>query len=214
LQFESAVAERTMASGSTSWDRFWESTKIGYVEWHDGIGYDLDALGTMTDGERAEAIRVLRTRSQGWREVEVYGVVDTAEARAALRDALRSASAATRLHAAAKLHDLGEPIALDQFVAKELRSITILDGMTVALRIATRVPTPEVRRALLDGIRHRPDVAFHFAATLVRLARDVHLSVPGGDIRRFLLRLGPHNSPEDRSAAVAELCRVLSIRAE
>ncbi|HSY24617.1 MAG TPA: hypothetical protein VK841_20970 [Polyangiaceae bacterium] len=203
-----------MASSSTSWDCFWESTQIGYMEWHDGIGYDLDALRAMTDAERAETIRVLRTRLQGWREVEVYGVVNTAEARAALRDALRSASAETRLHAAAKLHDLGEPIALDQFVAKELPSITVLDGMTVALRLATRVPTPEVRRALLDGIRHRPDVAFHFAATLCRLARDVHLSVPGGDIRRFLLRLAAPHSPKDRSAAFEELCRVLGIRAE
>jgi hypothetical protein len=203
-----------MTSGSTAWERFWESTKIGYMEWHDGIGYDLDALRTMTDGERTEAIRLMRTRSQGWREVEAYGVVNTVEARAALRDALRSASAETRLHAAEKLHDLGEPIALDQFVAKELPSVTLLDGMTVALRIAARVPTPAVRRALIVGIRHRPDVAFHFAATLCSLAKDVAPSAFGWDIRRFLLRLGDHNSPEDRKAAFDELCGVLGMSAE
>jgi hypothetical protein len=203
-----------MDSRSSAWDRFWKSTKIGYMEWRDGIGYDLAALGAMTDGERSETISLLRARAQDWRDVEAYGVINTNEARDALREALRSTSAETRLYAARQLHGLGEPIALDRFVAKELPSVTLLDGLMLALRIAAGVPTPEVRRALLDGVRHRPDVAYHFAETLCSLVREVNLSAIGGDLRRLLLRLGEHSPREDRRAAFRELCGLLGMDAD
>jgi len=198
---------------SAAWDRFWESTKIGSMEWHEGIGYDLEALRAMTDAERAEVVLLLGARPQDWRAVEAYGVVNTTEARAALGEALRSGSAETRLHAANKLHDLGEPIALDEIGAKELSSVTLLDGMSVALRIAARVPTPAVRRALLDGARDRPEVAFHFAATLCSVA-GLGRATFGSELRPFLLRLGPHSPRQERRAAFGELCRRLGMTAE
>jgi hypothetical protein len=196
-----------MTDHTAAWERFWRSTRIGYMEWHDGIGYDLDALGEMTAEERAETVRTLRGRPQDWRDVEAYGSVDTSEARAALRDALRSERAETRLHAATKLHDLGERISLQEVVVRELSRVTIADGMTVALRIAARVPTPDVRRALLAGAGRRPEVAFHYAMLLCSLT-GVSDSHEFGERRPLFLRLGERATPEDRRAAFAELCQL------
>jgi hypothetical protein len=36
---------------SPTLDKFLQSMKIGYVEWHDGIGYDLEALGELRGEE-------------------------------------------------------------------------------------------------------------------------------------------------------------------
>ena len=39
--------------------RFRASMNIDYEKWHDGIGYDLDALRAASNGERAEAFSAL-----------------------------------------------------------------------------------------------------------------------------------------------------------
>ncbi|MCL2449571.1 MAG: glutathione binding-like protein [Polyangiaceae bacterium] len=168
-----------MDSRSNAADRFWRSTKIGYVEWHDGTGYDVDAVREMTPDERDDVVRSLRNRSPGWREVEVYGLVDTPEARAALREALVAPSAETRLHAAATLYDLGDPIAIDAFVAKELATVTIIDGMTIALRLAARVydrrPRPTGELLAKDKVPHAIERYTSETKRIVALL-DQHLS--------------------------------------
>jgi hypothetical protein len=193
-------------------ERFWKSTAIGYMEWHDGIGYDLDALREMTAEERDEVVLSLRAKPAGWREVEVYLAVATPDAKSALREALGSKSAETRLHAATSLHDLGEMTNLAGFVAAELATVTIADGMVVALRSAGRVPSDEVRRALLRGARDRPEVAVHYAAKLCFLSGAAKSSFDLS-MRPFFLRFGAENSESDRRAAFEELCRMTGMSA-
>jgi hypothetical protein len=202
-----------MSVRTAAHERFWKSTAIGYMEWHDGIGYDLDALREMTAEERDEVVGSLRAKPAGWRDVEVYRAVATPEAKSALRDALGSKSAETRLHAAASLHDLGEMTNLASFVAAELATVTIADGMVVALHSAGRVPCDQVRRALLRGARDRPEVAVHYAATLCFLS-GVAKSSFDFSMRPFFLRFGPKSSEIDRRAAFGELCRMTGMSAD
>jgi hypothetical protein len=177
------------------------------MEWHDGIGYDLQALREMTIAERDETVTALRARPQGWREVEVYAAVASPGATCALRDALLAPSADTRLHSAARLHELGLLDDLGSFVAKQLEQVSILDGLTTAQRLAALAPTDDVRRALLSEAHRRPDVAFHFATTLCALTGAGKFK-PYSEMRPLLLRLGPANSNEDRARAFEELCRM------
>jgi len=39
--------------------RFERGMEMNYEKWHDGIGYDLDALRAASNGERAEAFSAL-----------------------------------------------------------------------------------------------------------------------------------------------------------
>jgi hypothetical protein len=44
---------------SPNYSRFIESMNIGYMQWHDGTGYDLEALAALEDDERRQVEEVL-----------------------------------------------------------------------------------------------------------------------------------------------------------
>lgn len=57
--------------GSEAYERFMASTDIDYERWHDGVGYDLEALGALGGRERAEAQQWLLARAgNDWRDLE------------------------------------------------------------------------------------------------------------------------------------------------
>ena len=69
------------------------STHIGYDEWHDGIGYDLDALGQLEGGERDEVQRWLLARAnEDWRDLEALDALGSSAAKGAVRETLRTGS--------------------------------------------------------------------------------------------------------------------------
>jgi hypothetical protein len=199
-----------MPERESAWERFWESTHIGYEQWHEGIGYDLGALGEMTAEQREQVVADLRGRPQGWREVEVYGAIATPAARSALHDALGS-DPDTRLHAAAALRDIGEDVDLAGIVAAELSRVTIGDGMVTALRLVERVPTREAKLVLLREALRRPEVGVHYAAELCFLTGVTSTSFDW-DMRPFFLRFGEHAPESERQAAFEELCRLTGLR--
>ena len=204
----SAMPEHTEA-----YRRFWKSTEIGYMEWHDGIGYDVGALREMTGPERDETVAALRRRPQDWRDVEAYAATATADAMAALRDALSAPSVETRLRAAATLDALGLFDGLGSFLAQQLQHVTIGDGLTAAQRLAYLVPSDEVRLALLRGARQRPEVAFHFATTLCALT-GAGRDEPYSKMRQLFLRLGLHTSDDDRARAFEQLCKITGMNTD
>jgi hypothetical protein len=48
------VPERAIVA-SESFEKFRQSMSIGYAEWHDGIGYDLNAISALPPEERLRA---------------------------------------------------------------------------------------------------------------------------------------------------------------
>jgi hypothetical protein len=67
---------------SPAYDRFIKSMQVGYDQWHDGIGYDLDALAALTADERADARKLLAGRAgRDWRDVEALEALQKLESR-------------------------------------------------------------------------------------------------------------------------------------
>ncbi|MBN1998898.1 hypothetical protein JW935_15165 [candidate division KSB1 bacterium] len=67
---------------SKAYQRFLDSMKIGFDQWHDGTGYDLETLGRLGPEERAsiEELLIGNLKQAGdWRDVEALaGLVRTA----------------------------------------------------------------------------------------------------------------------------------------
>jgi hypothetical protein len=69
----------------TPLERFMASLSVDRSRWHDGVGYDLEAVREASDAERtAIEQRMLRQHPATWREVEVLALLDTPAAHAAL----------------------------------------------------------------------------------------------------------------------------------
>src|SRR5689334_21316634 len=52
-------------------DKFLQSMKIGYMEWHEGIGYDLNALRELSPDELKQIESLLIAhKDRDWRDVE------------------------------------------------------------------------------------------------------------------------------------------------
>ena len=88
-------------------------------KWREGIGFDLVALGQVTDSERDLLVKTLSERLEtegGWREIEALGAIGTPEAKRAIRRASRNGSPETRLYAAGQLLKLDEPANLENAI--------------------------------------------------------------------------------------------------
>jgi hypothetical protein len=195
---------------SDAFSRFMSSLELDYERWHDGDGYDLEALAAIDASERGDVVWELARREPTWREIEALEQIDIPPAFMAIKRALRdSDSVDTRLAAAAALHRLGkldEP--LDAVVAREIESLQgVDDRCTRALLMAEEYPTDAVKQALLVASHNRTDCAMHCAALLCYLA-GVAKEPFDWDLRPLFLRLGPNEPEADRNAALAEL-RVL-----
>jgi hypothetical protein len=193
-----------MTKPSAEYLRFVQSMKLSYADWHDGVGYDLDAVRAMSPIEQTDVVRLMGDQTQGWRAIEVLRTIASPDARRALAHSLSSSLTDTRLHAADALHALGELPDIAPIIADSLGKATLLDGMTTALRLAARFPHDEVLRALLAETRRRPEVAVQYAALLCYLTGHAESEFDWA-MRPFFIRFGEHAAPEDRAAAYDEL---------
>ena len=50
---------RTQNHPSSAYQKFVSSMETGYEDWHDGVGYDVDALKQITGPEQTAAIKIL-----------------------------------------------------------------------------------------------------------------------------------------------------------
>jgi hypothetical protein len=121
-----------------------------------------------------------------------------------------------------------------KLIADELKNVRIGDGLALAKKLVLSHDSPEVRRALLVGVRDRPEVAYHFAGALWSMVKQSYdapadnpqwrpysPSLPSGaeewkmgapvGKRPLFLRLGKQNTSSVRRAAWLELCGDLGI---
>jgi hypothetical protein len=179
--------------------RFLDSTVIDYEKWHDGIGYDLDALRALEGTDRRQALDWLRRRLRdpeaGWRDAE-----------------------ATQAAGEKDLIDLARghpnPDVRAVVATWEDRRRDILDLLrkgkedSVTLRALSDVPCtadPEMRAALLWCALESPSVvAYHAAEKLLEIYAGVEDTWRE---RPFLLRF---TDPATRREAYAELIRRLT----
>jgi hypothetical protein len=203
---------------SDAYRRFQESKNIGYDQWHDGEGYDLDAYAQMTEAERNAAAQSVRDNpNPDWRDLEILGAHGGNESIEHLRGLLLHPSIETRAHALGVLieHNHTPGAVPDVQLAHIIDAISDDDeheGITQTLLIAQEHAGPISKVALLRGMLDKPHLALHFADALMNLANlsdDVAAFDP--KFRPLLLRLLPENAPGDRQAALNEVCRLLDI---
>ena len=85
-------------SDASPYERFRRSMDIGFEEWHDGIGYDLDALAEATPEDRTAIETLLVPRAgNDWRDVEALAALGTPGANRALADAFATAGPEIRV---------------------------------------------------------------------------------------------------------------------
>ncbi len=164
-EFKRESSDPQPATGK-AYDRFMESMKIDFYKWHDGIGYDLDALNELDDRELQELEALLISRKDSdWRDVEALAALNTPPSIQALRDTLASPNRECRLMAARYLKDLNIEDHIEEVVVRTLPETTIGDGMSYALMLAKLYPTENIRRQVLRcALIGKDDIRVHCAA--------------------------------------------------
>src|SRR5262249_15998968 len=73
---------------------------ITYEKWHDGVGYDLDAIREATPTERAKIESIMLAHGvKDWRDLEALDALSTPKAIAAIRATIKSTDPELRLRA-------------------------------------------------------------------------------------------------------------------
>ena len=204
-----------MAGRSEAFERFMASTDIGYEQWHDGVGYDLEALALLDGHERADAARFLLHRAgDDWRDLEALLALGTPEARAVVIRQLREGALDQRLWAARYLG--GDP---DLAQAREdatiagIREAGIGTGLRVALDLANEIRTPAVVDALFRAtLADELDMSIH-AAALLAFVHGKAKEDFDWELRPLFLRFGTPDRTE-RELAFRELCALCGVDPE
>lgn len=194
-------------------ERFVASMAIDYEKWHDGIGYDLEAIDAASPQERAAIERILLARkARDWRDVEALARLDTHRARVALKQAVGDAAPDVRSaildHGAALFDDREREAILIGLV----RDAAIGDGLTRTLDEIERFHPPGVIAALLRAILEREgEVAVHYAAMALFLHGKAAEKFDDAQ-RPFFLRFAT-DSRAERRVAFRDLCERIGVAA-
>jgi hypothetical protein len=158
-------------SSSPALERFYASMEIDFYNWHDGIGYDLEALTELSPAEFAEVEALLLLRKDtDWRDAEALAALGSDAAIAALKECLSSQNIEVRLEAARQLMKSGRVSSITRVIVETLPQTTIGSGLGQALILAKQYPDPEVIQALFYCTLHgNNDIRIHCAGLLYHL---------------------------------------------
>lgn len=165
-------ASDRIAPNESALARFERSLFIDYEQWHDGVGYDIEALRELTDLQR-RGIEARLTPPDGWRDVEALAVIaslGSATARAELRRVATAGSSETRLAVLRYAPDLVDDATRTTALVEALDGATPFDSFTTTLeQVAAFHPQPVID-ALWRGLETRQgEVAMHYAGMLAFL---------------------------------------------
>lgn len=196
-------------ASDTPFRRFERSMVIDYEKWHDGIGYDLDALDD-ADEEELQTIEIILINHHplDWRDIEALARLDTSKARDALRSAIDDEDPEIRLSVLRYSPHLVSDIERTDILVRALRTTKFYGGLTQALDLVADFHPPEVVAELHRGVLEREgDVAVHFAAMLFHVngMSDDPFDM---DHRPFFLKFNTEDASE-REEAYRELCRMI-----
>jgi hypothetical protein len=201
---------------SNALDKFKQSMHIGYEQWHEGIGYDMEALAALSPEELrlAEELVVARQLAD-WRDIEALDQIGSERALAELVRALDLPNLDVSIEAARRLKVRGllREVEIEQIVVKALDHTSILNGMTKVLRFAEEHPTAAVRKKLLYCALHGNDDLRVHAAALVHFLYGASASSFDWAHRPLYLKFGA-KAGSVRRAAYRELCAQIGVGPE
>jgi hypothetical protein len=203
--------EPDLADPNTALGKFQRSMVMDYQKWHDGDGYDLDALAAATPAERAVIEAILLHRGlKDWRDVEALAALKTPAAENALKAAMQHPDPQIRLAIVRNAPELVPEAGRTASLVKAIETASLYGGLSQALDEAAEFHPTEVVEALFRGVLHRDgETAVQFAALLMFLHGKAD-SPFDWDQRPFFLRFNTQNLQE-RVAAFAELCGKIGV---
>ena len=194
--------------------RFRKSMEIDYEKWHDGIGYDLDAIRAATKTERKAIEQMLTEHTpRDWRDIEALAKINTKNAQQIIKKAIKDPDPDVRVAVTRFAPNLVTNSERSQSLIKALQSAEIFSGLSQALDDIEEYHPTEIKEALIKGLLSREgDVAVLFAAMLFYIygKADEPFDM---EQRPFFLRFNTENRAE-RERAFMELCRWLNINHE
>ena len=141
---------------SEAYQQFLDSMIMNFERWHDGIGYDLEALARLGPEERASIEELLignLEQAGDWRDVHALFALGTESALKAVDKA--------RFHRNTQVRDYALKIILETRNSKDMtkKNIAELEDQVIRavkrgnFEIAEYMPTMKVKKALLDSTR-------------------------------------------------------------
>ena len=179
--------------------------------WHDGLGYDLDALKAVSASERDAIESILINRHpQDWRDVEALAHIDSPRAQAAVQAALKNPDPHVRHVAMEYYPEKLDPADRERLLIHALRTRALYEGLSSAIDEAAEFHPPAVVEALFKGaLGGDGEAAVHFAALLYYIHGKAKEPFDW-DHRPFFLRFNTTDRNE-RRAAFAELCKTVGV---
>lgn len=191
--------------------RFIESMKIDYEKWHDGIGYDLEALKEANKEEREAIERILLNRNPpDWRDIEALAALDTPETRSALIVTTLRGINEVNMSVLRFAPELINDDLRTKLIVQALKTASFYYGLRQALEIVEKYHPEEVVQELFQGLLKREgEVAVHFAAMLFYIYGKAETSFDM-EHRAFFLKFNTEKESE-RKIVFKELCEVINV---
>jgi len=201
---------RLFTSSSPTLEKFIQSMKIDYMEWHDGIGYDLSALGELRGEELKQVESLLISRKdQDWRDVEALAALNTPSTIEALKECLLSKNIDVKLFAVRYLKEMNIVDRVEEIVISTLPSTKIGHGLTYALALAKKYPTELIKEKLLwCCVNGNDDIRIHCAAMSLFLYGRA--SSEFDREQKIVFKFGNKENPK-RIEAFSELCQIIGV---
>ena len=198
----------------TPLQRFEISMKIGFEEWHDGIGYDIEAIRIASQAERDAIEQILINHSpRDWRDIEALAEINTRCARETIKEAMKNPDPVVRVAVTRFAPDLVTDNERTQSVIDALHNTEIFGGLSQVLAEVERYHPEEVKEALIKELLNRKgDVAAVFAAILFYLFGEAEEPFDMKQ-RPFFLRFNTEDRKE-RVEVFREACQKLKISPE
>ncbi len=198
----------------TALQRFEKSMVINFEKWHDGVGYDIEALKSASPTElRAIEQMLLNHSPRDWRDIEALAQINTEKARETIKKAIKDPDPAVRVAVTRFAPDLVLDSERSRSIIDALQNSEVFSGLSQVLDDVEQYHPQEVKEALIAGLLTRKgDVAVLFAAMLFYVFGKA--KEPFDMVQRpFFLRFNTEDRAE-RVAAFLELSKRLCINPE
>jgi hypothetical protein len=200
-----------MCASNSPLSRFIISMNINYEKWHDGIGYDLEALKEANNEERNEIERILVNRNKrDWRDIEALAILNTPLAHSTILTSLLGTNNEVNMAVLRFAPELVSNQSKTRVIVKALKSASFFDGFSHTLNIVRGYHPQEVISELFHGLFYREGgVAVHFAAMLFFIYGKAE-TVFDEEHRDFFLKFNTSNL-SDRKIVFKELCEIIEV---
>ena len=203
-----------ISSSVSPLQRFEKSMEVDYEKWHDGIGYDIDAIRLASPTERKAIEQILIHHSpRDWRDIEALAEIDTESARETIKNAMEDPNPDVRVAVARFAPNLVTNSERSQSIIKALQHAELFSGLSQVLDDIEEYHPIEVKEALIAGLLNREgEVAVLFAGMLFYLYGKAEEPFDM-EQRPLFLQFNTENK-EQRVQAFRELCKQLNINPE